>query len=247
MPGTKPFFFVSLLLAILLSAALVLGSFSTGAQVEADEAVYAGATLWKDNGCEGCHTLFGYGGNFAPDLTHNFSQRGEAFYRDFFVNPNAYHYGQRNMPRLNVSATQMDSLVAFLKWVDAHPQTEAMPIVLVSGSGNVVAPLPNQNKAETPTALSAGAKLFSQRCASCHSTVADVVIVGPSLAGIGVTAANRVPGMSAEAYIRESIIAPSSFVVENFPDVMQRNFAEQVSSSDIDALITYLMSLEREG
>ena len=36
----------------------------------------------------------------------------------------------------------------------------------------------------------------------------------PSLAGVGTRAADRVPGMTAEEYLRESILYPSAYVVE---------------------------------
>ena len=39
-------------------------------------------------------------------------------------------------------------------------------------------------------------------CITCHSLEPDVVIVGPSQAGLGTRAGTRVPGQSAEEYIR---------------------------------------------
>jgi hypothetical protein len=71
---------------------------------------------------------------------------------------------------------------------------------------------------------------------------ADVVIIGPSLAGIASHAGSRVAGLSAEEYIRASIVHPSEFVVPGFQDVMQKNFGDVLSSGQINDLIAYLMT-----
>ena len=44
-------------------------------------------------------------------------------------------------------------------------------------------------------------------CEVCHSLAPDRVLVGPSLAGVGSTAGGRVPGMGADEYLRQSILA----------------------------------------
>ena len=68
-----------------------------------------------------------------------------------------------------------------------------------------------------------GETLFSQPtigannapgCITCHSLEPDVVIVGPSQAGLATRAETRVPGQSAEDYIRNSITHPNDYVVE---------------------------------
>jgi len=48
-----------------------------------------------------------------------------------------------------------------------------------------------------------GKRIFSQHCAACHSLSPDTIIVGPSLAGIGTRAAERIPGMDARTYIEQ--------------------------------------------
>ncbi len=57
-------------------------------------------------------------------------------------------------------------------------------------------------------------------CFSCHSLTEGVVLVGPSLAGIGTRAAALIAtpeykgaAKSAEEYIRESIVSPHAYVV----------------------------------
>ncbi len=95
-----------------------------------------------------------------------------------------------------------------------------------------------------------GKELFNQNplgsnagCVTCHSTEPGVQLVGPSLAGIGTTAAERVPGMSAEEYIRQSITDPAAYTVEGFPEGLMPAFTD-LSPEQLDALVAYLMSLK---
>ena len=63
-----------------------------------------------------------------------------------------------------------------------------------------------------------GLVLFRRRgCVSCHA-VSDVSsgTAGPSLNGLALRAPNRIPGYSAEEYIRESILDPGAYVVDGF-------------------------------
>ncbi len=88
-----------------------------------------------------------------------------------------------------------------------------------------------------------GQQLFTLYCASCHATSGDAVIVGPSLAGIAPRAQTRVAGMDADAYIRQSILQPSAFVVPGFDDLMPKTWAQVLSDEELDALVTFLLTL----
>ena len=82
-------------------------------------------------------------------------------------------------------------------------------------------------------------------CSNCHSLQPGQTLVGPSLAGIGTTAATRIEGYSAEEYLQESIEQPNTYVVEGFrPDIMPENFGKRMSDEDLVDLIAYLMTLE---
>ncbi len=68
--------------------------------------------------------------------------------------------------------------------------------------------------------------------------------VGPDLTHIGSVAATRKPGMSAEEYIRESIVNPNAFIVPGFqPDIMPQDFGTRLTQQQINDLVTYLASL----
>lgn len=88
---------------------------------------------------------------------------------------------------------------------------------------------------------------FSSRtgCSVCHSVEPGVVLVGPNLADVGTTAATRVPDLTAEQYLRESILDPDAYVVEGFPaGQMLDIFEETLSNEEIDALVAYLLTLD---
>ena len=101
-------------------------------------------------------------------------------------------------------------------------------------------------------AAKAGETLFAQPiigtqpgCGTCHSLTPDEVVVGPSLAGVASRAGSRVDGLSAEDYIRQSILEPNEYLVDGFePNVMVQVWEDELSSEQVDQLIAYLMTLK---
>jgi len=80
-------------------------------------------------------------------------------------------------------------------------------------------------------------------CISCHSLGQSAFSLGPKMIGISQRAGQRVPGLNAESYLRQSILEPSAFVVSGFRDIMYPNFKEKLSQQDIADLIAYLKTL----
>src|SRR5258705_444886 len=78
-------------------------------------------------------------------------------------------------------------------------------------------------------------------CATCH-TLDGSELVGPSFQGLKDRAGSAVDGMSAEDYIRQSIVDPSAHIVPDYPDSMYKGYGDVLSDEDIDGLIAYLMS-----
>jgi nitric oxide reductase subunit C len=103
----------------------------------------------------------------------------------------------------------------------------------------------------TPAAAgdaAAGEKLFQETatpaCATCHSLEPGVTLVGPSLATIGAEAGSSVSGMSAEAYLRQSIVEPGANIVEGFNNVMPATYATGLSAQQVDDLVAYMLTLK---
>ena len=83
-------------------------------------------------------------------------------------------------------------------------------------------------------------------CATCHEASISNLFrpVGPALEQAGRLGGQRVPGMSAEDYLRQSIIDPGAYLVPRYPDSMPRGLGEQLSPEDLAALVAYLASLK---
>lgn len=100
--------------------------------------------------------------------------------------------------------------------------------------------------------VQAGEQLFAQDvignqtgCKTCHSLEPDRTIVGPSLAQIGVRAGERVTGISAEDYIRQSILEPDAYVVEGYVrGTMPGVWDTTLTNEQLDHLVAYLLTLK---
>jgi mono/diheme cytochrome c family protein len=80
-------------------------------------------------------------------------------------------------------------------------------------------------------------------CASCH--LANGTGLGPVLNGIAATSGQRVQGLSAPEYLRQSIVEPNAYIVEGYsPGVMFQDYGNALSEEQIDALTTYLLTLD---
>ena len=89
-------------------------------------------------------------------------------------------------------------------------------------------------------------------CNSCHFTtglpVADSAMLGPDQTNLGAIAGTRREGYTAEEYLREAILEPSAFIVEECPlgpclQVMPENYGDQLTEEEVDAIVAYLLSL----
>jgi mono/diheme cytochrome c family protein len=89
-----------------------------------------------------------------------------------------------------------------------------------------------------------GRQLYrSLGCANCHEPNLFGQRLGPPLDHIGTIAADRRPGVSADEYIRQSILDPGAYVVRGYQDSMPRDLGRDLSPTDLDALVAYLLSL----
>lgn len=89
-----------------------------------------------------------------------------------------------------------------------------------------------------------GQKVYNAHCATCHALVPDTIIIGPSLYGLATRAETRVEGQTADEYIQMSILRPGDYVVEGFNNVMIANFAKDLTSEDMNALVAFLLTLK---
>jgi nitric oxide reductase subunit C len=204
-------------------------------------AVTHGKDVWHKNNCINCHTLFGEGAYYAPDLTKIAQHRGAAYLQAYLKDPSKFYDEQRHrrlMPKQDMTDVEIADLVSFLDWVSKVDNQGWPPRpILVTGSGigpmgaprpvqpaSASAPPPGAAPAagdKSPIAL--GEVVFraaTPACAACHSLVPGAQMAGPSLAGVS-TRAQRTVGSAdykgqakdADAYLRESIVQPSAHMV----------------------------------
>ncbi len=85
----------------------------------------------------------------------------------------------------------------------------------------------------------------AEGCASCHNydEAAGDDDKAPYTAGTAARAESRVPGMTAEEYIKESIVKPNAYVVEGFNEGdMYQTWAEELSEQQMADLVAYLLT-----
>ncbi|MEK6256375.1 MAG: cytochrome c [Chloroflexota bacterium] len=81
-------------------------------------------------------------------------------------------------------------------------------------------------------------------CTACHTVSGTSAgILGPVLDGVASRGADREAGLSAEEYIRQSILDPVSFVVEGFDPIMPATIADALTPEQIDDLVAFLLTL----
>ena len=136
-------------------------------------AVARGKDLWDHSNCMGCHTLFGEGAYYAPELTRVVERRGTAFIDAMLRDPERLYPGQRRMYRYAFSDAERADLIAFLQWcgnVDLNGFPPRPPLAAT---------------AVDPAVAAARPTVFNQICVACHKLGGQGGAVGPALDGVG--------------------------------------------------------------
>lgn len=79
--------------------------------------VVAGKGVWQKYNCNDCHTILGFGGYYAPDMTKVYFRLGRSNIISIVTHPEkVYKDSFRKMPNLGVTQKEAEELVAFFKW-----------------------------------------------------------------------------------------------------------------------------------
>ncbi len=170
-----------------------------------------GQDVWHKYNCINCHTLFGEGAYYAPDLTKITQLRGAPYLKAYMRDPSKFYDEQRHrrlMPRQDLAENEIDDLIAFLDWVSKVDNQGWPPRpILVTGATIPGTDRPVERMADTPGTAPAGAqsppgarpvsgvedpaalgeRLFrsvAPACNACHSIAPGVSMAGPSVAGV---------------------------------------------------------------
>jgi sulfur-oxidizing protein SoxX len=120
----------------------------------------------------------------------------------------------------------------------------AVTLVACGGSGGAAGPGDAARGKTLYNRATLGTK-SAEGCVSCHKydDKEGKAEKAPYTKGTGTRAATRVPGMSAEDYIRESITKPDAYIVEGFnKGDMYAKWATELSPQEINDLIAYLLT-----
>lgn len=175
--------FIFFLAGTLISGAIFLGlTWDTHQKFDAltnadklNDQVVEGKRVWQGKECNLCHTILGFGGYYAPDLTKVHRRVGPEGIKAAVLRPEEiFADSYRHMPNLGVTEEEADQLVAFFEWTgnidnnDWPPQdserrrrTEADRL---QGAG-----------------LSRGAGAFKEHCMGCHQIGGEGGGIGPAL------------------------------------------------------------------
>lgn len=173
--------------------------------------VTLGKDVWHKNNCINCHTIFGEGAYYAPDLTKITKLRGEAYLTAYLKDPSKFYDEKRHrrlMPKQDLSDEDIAGLIAFMDWV-SNVDNQGWPPrpILVTGSampggdrsaaqqtddakierGGIDAPPGARPVADDENPIALGERIFrtaTPACTACHSTAPGVNMAGPSLAGL---------------------------------------------------------------
>lgn len=233
--------------------------------------VIHGMNVWHKYNCINCHTLFGEGAYYAPDLTKITQHRSEPYLQAYMRDPAAFYdekVHHRLMPQQNLSDDEITNLIKFLDWV-ANVDNQGWPprpILVTGGPGQAgaVATGPTSvgvrpvDEGDDERAL--GEHIFRTAvptCVACHSLVPGADGAGPSLAGVATRAEETVnsdaytgEATDAEGYLREAILSPSAHLTPggmysaSGVSFMPDTYSNSLNDDEVEQLVAFLSTLK---
>jgi mono/diheme cytochrome c family protein len=228
---------------------------SLGANVTPEQLVSAGEQLYQGSGgCTACHGL----GTRAPNLLTDEKGTGQigarcgkresgkdckAYLYESLTRPGAFVVPgyEPIMPDVSrtLSPQQLWALVAFLEsqggTVDVTasdiPAASAAPAVNSGAAGTAGAARIAGGSTDAMTIIRGGG------CLACHKVGTEGGAIGPDL--------TRVGRRLSTTLLRESILNPDAKITsgyEKFKGIMPKNFGEQLTAGQLEALVQFLAS-----
>jgi nitric oxide reductase subunit C len=186
---TKKTAFWIFLLGTLSSATLFLGlTWDMHRQVDTlsradklSDKVVAGKKAFESHNCNDCHTILGFGGYYAPDLTKVVQRVGENGIRYRIKHPELAFAGSwRKMPQQNVSDFDSENILAFFTWVGEIDNGNWPP------QDSKKSLTRSEKLMVAKVGVTPGAAVFQTKgCMNCHSLHGTGGSFGPVLDTIG--------------------------------------------------------------
>ncbi|MCC6608737.1 MAG: cytochrome c [Burkholderiales bacterium] len=164
-------------------------------ELEARALIEKGKLVIQSRACMDCHTFFGNGAYYGPDLTKAWldpawertwmpmtqQKTREGAMAEFLMHPETYPTWSRMMPNLSITWDEAVAVVAYLKWmsaVDANGFPANFGMIRTASAGPQASPEALAAHAGAPAAatgalterqlMAEGKKAYLAQCAACH-------------------------------------------------------------------------------
>ena len=130
-------------------------------------------------------------------------------------------------PPIELTAVEMDAVIAFLQAKDGNDVTVSLPTEVPT-----IAEAKDVPAAAQP-ARSADEAIAKFGCRACHMIQGEGAGLGPALDDVGVRLS--------KTEIRQSILDPNAIVAQGYPsNVMPQDYAAQMTVQELEMLVKYL-------
>ena len=94
--------------------------------------------------------------------------------------------------------------------------------------------------------------ILNAGCGACHAIgpIGEGRKVGPDLSAIGYEATERIPGISAADYLRQSIVDPNYALAPTcpngpcLPNIMPKDYGQRLTPAQVELMVDYLLALD---
>jgi nitric oxide reductase subunit C len=146
-----------------------------------DGQVVAGKHAFERHNCNDCHTILGFGGYYAPDLTRAYRRVGEDAIKRRLEHPEtALAASYRKMPQQHLSQQEVTDIIAFLRWVGEIDNHDWPP-----QDSNARWKRSTDRLLASASMSPAAALVQQENCLSCHALGDRGESKGPRLEWIG--------------------------------------------------------------
>ncbi|WP_420628137.1 hypothetical protein [Candidatus Leptofilum sp.] len=136
-----------------------------------------------------------------------------------------------------------------------QPTAEELAEMTATATPESTEPTPTPAPTPTPRPVQGDTVeevMLNAGCGACHTigSIGEGRKVGSDLSTIGYEATGRIPGMSAEEYLRQSIVEPNfalAPVCPNgpcLPNIMPQDYGQRLMEAQIEAIVDYLLVLD---
>lgn len=136
---------------------------------------------------------------------------------------------------IGLNEGELNAVIAYLQSSSGVEVTVTIP------KGGEAAAKGKEAPAAPSSAATAEEAIKKHGCGMCHKVLGEEGEMGPPLKEMGKVAQSRIKGISAEDYIRNSILKPNDFVAPGFdPDMMPGDFGEKMTAKELEMIVSFL-------